>query len=113
MPLFVLLLPRRVEALAPECTGTAHSWLLLIGGLDAGLANVAAGALGDRWIVRFGSRRGLIAIGAGLLASAYAAFTFADTLPKLFAALIFWAFCFSMSRYSLFVEKRLDTGHKS
>lgn len=31
----------------------------------------------------------------------------------LFAALIFWAFCFSMSRYSLFVEKRLDTGHKS
>lgn len=99
MPLFVLLLPRRVEALAPECTGTALSWLLLMGGLVAGLANVAAGALGDRWIVRFGSRRGLIAIGAGLLASAYAAFTFADTLPKLFAALIFFQLslncCFS------------------
>ncbi|MEO0635928.1 MAG: amino acid ABC transporter permease [Pseudomonadota bacterium] len=31
----------------------------------------------------------------------------------LFAALIFWAFCFSMSRYSIFVERRLDTGHKS
>ncbi len=30
----------------------------------------------------------------------------------IFAALIFWAFCFGMSRYSLFMERRLDTGHK-
>ncbi|PLX39423.1 MAG: amino acid ABC transporter permease [Hyphomicrobiales bacterium] len=30
----------------------------------------------------------------------------------LFAALIFWVFCFSMSRYSIFMEKRLHTGHK-
>ena len=29
-----------------------------------------------------------------------------------FAALIFWIFCFSMSRYSQFMERRLDTGHK-
>lgn len=29
-----------------------------------------------------------------------------------FAAFVFWIFCFSMSRYSLFVERRLDTGHK-
>ncbi len=28
------------------------------------------------------------------------------------AALIFWAFCFSMSRYSIFTERRLNTGHK-
>lgn len=27
-----------------------------------------------------------------------------------FAALLYWAFCFFMSRYSLFVERRLDTG---
>jgi general L-amino acid transport system permease protein len=27
-------------------------------------------------------------------------------------ALIYWAFCFAMSRYSLFVERRLNTGHK-
>ena len=31
----------------------------------------------------------------------------------LFAALVFWFFCFSMSRYSIFVEDRLDTGHRS
>lgn len=30
----------------------------------------------------------------------------------LFAAGVFWIFCFSMSRYSFFMERRLDTGHK-
>ncbi|WP_321336304.1 amino acid ABC transporter permease [Breoghania sp.] len=30
----------------------------------------------------------------------------------LFAAAIYWIFCFSMSRYSLFMENRLHTGHK-
>ncbi len=28
------------------------------------------------------------------------------------AALIYWAFCFSMSRYSIYMERRLNTGHK-
>ncbi|NKL21202.1 ABC transporter permease subunit [Rhizobium leguminosarum bv. viciae] len=27
-------------------------------------------------------------------------------------ALIYWAFCFSMSRYAIFTERRLHTGHK-
>jgi general L-amino acid transport system permease protein len=27
-------------------------------------------------------------------------------------ALIYWCFCFAMSRYSIFVERRLNTGHK-
>ncbi|MBK8908069.1 MAG: amino acid ABC transporter permease [Rhodospirillales bacterium] len=30
----------------------------------------------------------------------------------LFAALIYWAFCFFMSRYSQFLERRLETGHR-
>jgi general L-amino acid transport system permease protein len=29
-----------------------------------------------------------------------------------FAGLIYWIFCFSMSRYSAFMERHLDTGHK-
>ncbi|MGQ7791423.1 amino acid ABC transporter permease [Faunimonas sp. B44] len=29
-----------------------------------------------------------------------------------FAALVFWVFCFGMSRYSQALEQRLDTGHK-
>ena len=27
-------------------------------------------------------------------------------------ALIYWAFCFAMSRYFMFIERRLNTGHK-
>jgi general L-amino acid transport system permease protein len=30
----------------------------------------------------------------------------------LFAASVFWIFCFSMSRYSIYMEKRLHTGHR-
>ncbi len=30
----------------------------------------------------------------------------------LFAAMVFWIFCYGMSRYSLMMERRLDTGHR-
>ncbi|GAB2187113.1 amino acid ABC transporter permease [Roseibium sp. LAB1] len=30
----------------------------------------------------------------------------------LFAAMVFWTFCFGMSRYSIFMENKLHTGHK-
>ncbi len=30
----------------------------------------------------------------------------------IFAAFVFWLFCFGMSRYSQYTERRLDTGHK-
>ncbi|MBL0933884.1 MAG: amino acid ABC transporter permease [Rhizobiaceae bacterium] len=30
----------------------------------------------------------------------------------IFAGLVFWAFCFAMSRYSIYMERRLDTGHR-
>ena len=30
----------------------------------------------------------------------------------IFAGFMFWIFCFGMSRYSIFMERRLDTGHK-
>jgi general L-amino acid transport system permease protein len=29
-----------------------------------------------------------------------------------FAGGVYWAFCFFMSRYSLYLERRLDTGQK-
>lgn len=29
-----------------------------------------------------------------------------------FAAMVFWVFCFAMSRYSMWVERRLNTGYK-
>jgi len=34
------------------------------------------------------------------------------TTGYLFAAMMFWIFCFAMSRYSQFMERRLDRGHK-
>ena len=99
MPLFVLLLPRRVEAIAPDDTGTWLSWLLLTGGIVAGIANVTAGAIGDRWLYHFGNRRGLIAIGAGLLAFAYSFLALAGSVAQLIAAMIFFQIalncCFS------------------
>jgi general L-amino acid transport system permease protein len=30
----------------------------------------------------------------------------------IFAGFVFWIFCFGMSRYSIYMERRLDTGHK-
>jgi general L-amino acid transport system permease protein len=30
----------------------------------------------------------------------------------IFCAFVFWIFCFSMSRYSMFIERKLHTGHK-
>ena len=29
-----------------------------------------------------------------------------------FAGFVFWVFCFGMSRYSMFMERRLDTSHR-
>lgn len=34
------------------------------------------------------------------------------TTGYIFAAMVFWFFCFTMSRYSIFMENRLHTGHK-
>ncbi|WP_420960043.1 amino acid ABC transporter permease [Brucella sp. IR073] len=31
----------------------------------------------------------------------------------IFAAFVFWIFCFAMSRYSIFMERRLNTGHRA
>ena len=36
-----------------------------------------------------------------------------STEGYVFAAMIYWIFCFSMSRYSQHLEKRFNTGHKS
>lgn len=35
-----------------------------------------------------------------------------DTEGYVFAALIFWMFCFGISRYSIYLENQLHTGHK-
>lgn len=46
---------------------------------------------------------------AGLADPAWLGFS---TEAYTFVALVFWIFCFSMSRYSMYLEKLLHTGHK-
>ena len=52
----------------------------------------------------------------GTVKNSFADATWASPVTPLtgliFAGFVFWIFCFGMSRYSLFVERRLDVGHK-
>ena len=36
-----------------------------------------------------------------------------STEGYVFAALVYWIFCFGMSRYSMHLERKLDTGHRN
>lgn len=67
IPLFALLLPRRVEAIGTSQAVIELSWLLLAGGITASIAHVLAGHWSDRWFARRGDRRGVIAIGCAAL----------------------------------------------
>jgi general L-amino acid transport system permease protein len=52
----------------------------------------------------------------GQIQSSFADTTWASPVQSLtaymFAAFVYWCFCFGMSRYSQFMERLLDTGHK-
>jgi general L-amino acid transport system permease protein len=52
----------------------------------------------------------------GMIQSSYSDPTWASPVQSLtgylFAALVYWAFCFAMSRYSLYMESRLDTSRR-
>lgn len=88
MPLLVLLLPRRIEQLFGEDAAAVLSWALLAGALAASFGNILAGRIGDGWLRRHGSRRGLIALGlVGLLAT-YPLLAFATGLAGLIAAVV-------------------------
>jgi MFS family permease len=88
MPLLVLLLPRRIEAIAGDQAPLVLSWLLLSGALAASAANIVAGHWSDRWIRRHGSRRGLIAIGLAALLASFVLLAGAGTAIEAAAALI-------------------------
>ena len=88
MPVLVLLLPRRMATLFDLHAVSALSWLLLAGALAASIANIAAGFLGDRWVRRFGSRRGLIGIGLVALTCSYGFLAFATQLRWLIPAIV-------------------------
>lgn len=52
----------------------------------------------------------------GMIQTSYTDPTWASPVTSLtgyfFAAVVYWLFCFAMSRYSIYMERRLDTGHR-
>lgn len=88
MPLLLLLLPRRVERLAPEDATSVLSLLLVTGAVTASIAHVVAGHWSDKWIVRHGSRRLPVALGSLLLCLSYGALASTGSIAGLALSLI-------------------------
>jgi len=63
----------------------------------ASLAHIAAGALSDWWMAKFGSRRLLIAFGSVLLFFAYFGFAFAQSEAALLAAIVYFQIALNCS----------------
>ena len=88
IPLFALLLPRRVAAIAPDHSIALLSILLLAGGIAASVAHIAAGRFSDRWLRRHDNRRGVIVIGLVALAAGQMMLAFATSEAALLTAII-------------------------
>jgi len=73
VPLFALLLPRRIVAIAGADAPRVLAVVLCVGAACASLANLAAGHIGDGLYARHGNRRILIAAGMGATALTLAA----------------------------------------
>jgi general L-amino acid transport system permease protein len=77
-----------------------------------GIVNTFIGMFKDTSLVSIISMFDLL----GIVKVSFADATWATPVTPLtgliFAGFIFWLFCFGMSRYSGFVERRLDKGHK-
>jgi MFS family permease len=73
VPLFALLLPRRIIAIAGADAPRVLAVVLCVGAACASLANLAAGRIGDGLYARNGNRRILIAAGMGCTALTLAA----------------------------------------
>lgn len=88
MPVLVLLIPRRIESFAPENAAVLLSWVLLAGAVMAAAAHILAGHISDRWLARHGNRRGLAALGAGMLGASYLLLAFANSFAAMLAAIL-------------------------
>ncbi len=90
----MIILPQALKLVIPGIVNTfiglfKDTSLVSIIGLFDLLLSVRAGFADPNWITPSTAASGLV-----------------------FAAFVYWLFCFGMSRYSQYVERRLDTGHK-
>ncbi|MCG7599543.1 amino acid ABC transporter permease [Halomonas sp. McH1-25] len=88
----LIVLPQALKLVIPGIVNTfialfKDTSLVLIIGLFDLLAIIRAGLTDTNWL--------------GFATEGY-----------VFAALVFWIFCFSMSRYSQYIERKLHTGHE-
>lgn len=88
IPLFALLLPRRVAAIDSGNAIWLLSVLLLVGGITASIAHIAVGRWSDFWLKRHGNRRGMIVIGLAALAAAQGMIGIAESAAELMAAIV-------------------------
>ena len=96
VPLFALLLPRRIEMISPLAPGVLLSWVLLAGGITASLAHIWAGGLSD-WLFRArGSRRALILAGLVLTVASYGLLSVAHTRTTLIAGIVIFQLSFNV-----------------
>lgn len=77
-----------------------------------GIVNTFIGMFKDTSLVYIISMFDLLAIVRQNFSDASWASPQTPASGLIFAAAVFWLFCFGMSRYSMFMERRLDTGHK-
>lgn len=96
VPLIGLLLPRRMAELDPATSLASLSWALLCGAVAASLANLAAGAVSDRVVVRFGSRFPLIALGLLATCLSFIPLALVADPDQLVAAFVLFQLCFNL-----------------
>jgi general L-amino acid transport system permease protein len=77
-----------------------------------GLVNTFIALFKDTTLVLIIGLFDLLAIVENVLGSDSAWLGF-HTEGLVYAAFVFWIFCFSMSRYSMALERKLDTGHRN
>ena len=77
-----------------------------------GIVNTFIGMFKDTSLVSIISMYDLLGIVRASFADANWVSSVTPLTGLIFAGFVFWLFCFSMSRYSGFIERRLDTGHK-
>jgi len=88
IPLLVLLLPRRIEAIDPGFGLERLSLVLIVGSIVASLSNIAAGRWSDAAFRRLGNRRLPIAAGLVGLAASYAVMAMAMRFELILAGVV-------------------------
>lgn len=88
LPLLTLLLPLRVEAIAPASRFGVLAAASIAGAVVAAGTNILFGALSDRSIARGGTRRGWIAAGLAATLASYAAIARVETAAGVVVAVM-------------------------